>query len=263
MDAIKASKILGITLTKRSNGSSNEELAGFPHHALDTYLPKLVRAGERVAICDQLEDPKASKDCEKRSNRVGAPGVSYNDKILDHKSNNFLACVHFESELIGVSFLDISTGEFLLAQGNADYIGKLLQSFAPNEVLFQKQCRQKFIQSFGEKHYTFTLEDWVFTADYSKEKLCVHFDVNSLKGFGVEDLSVGTIAAGAVLHYLSNATPSPKTHLKFTTNRGRTPCLDGSIYHPKFRVVSFFKRRGYHLSRYPRPLHYPYGFSYA
>ena len=216
LDAIKASKILGITLTKRSNGSSNEELAGFPHHALDTYLPKLVRAGERVAICDQLEDPKASKGIVKRGvTELVTPGVSYNDKILDHKSNNFLACLHFEGESIGVSFLDISTGEFLLAQGNADYIGKLLQSFAPNEVLFQKQCRQKFIQSFGEKHYTFTLEDWVFTADYSKEKLCVHFDVNSLKGFGVEDLTVGTIAAGAVLHYLSE---TQHHHIKHISN---------------------------------------------
>tara|TARA_B100000683_G_scaffold28824_2_gene25726 strand:- start:14337 stop:16955 length:2619 start_codon:yes stop_codon:yes gene_type:complete len=202
-DAIKASKILGITLTKRSNGSSNEELAGFPYHALDTYLPKLVRAGERVAICDQLEDPKATKGIVKRGvTELVTPGVSYNDKVLDHKANNFLACVHFATKSIGVSFLDISTGEFLVAEGNSEYIGKLLQSFAPNEVVFQKQYQQKFIEAFGDKFYTFTLEDWVFAPEFTQEKLLKHFDINSLKGFGVDDLEAGTIAAGAALHYL-------------------------------------------------------------
>lgn len=203
-DAIKASKILGITLTKRSNGSSNEELAGFPHHALDTYLPKLVRAGERVAICDQLEDSKATKGIVKRGvTELVTPGVAYNDKVLDHKSNNFLACVHFSSKSIGVSFLDISTGEFLMSEGNSEYIGKLLQSFTPNEVVFQKQYQRKFIEIFGDKFYTFTLEDWVFTSEFTQEKLLKHFDVNSLKGFGVDDLEAGVIAAGAALHYLA------------------------------------------------------------
>lgn len=213
-DAIKASKILGITLTKRSNGSSNEELAGFPHHALDTYLPKLVRAGERVAICDQLEDPKATKGIVKRGvTELVTPGVSYNDKVLDHKANNFLACVHFAAKSIGVSFLDISTGEFLVAEGNSEYIGKLLQSFAPNEVVFQKQYQRKFIEAFGDKFYTFTLEDWVFTPEFTQEKLLKHFDVNSLKGFGVDDLEAGTIAAGAALHYLAETQHHQVKHI--------------------------------------------------
>ena len=203
-DAIRASKILGITLTKRSNGSSNEELAGFPHHALDTYLPKLVRAGERIAICDQLEDPKATKGIVKRGvTELVTPGVSYNDKVLDHKANNFLACVHFATKSIGVSFLDISTGEFLVAEGNSEYIGKLLQSFAPNEVVFQKQHQRKFLETFGDNFYTFNLEDWVFKIEFTQEKLLKHFDINSLKGFGVDDLEAGTIAAGAALHYLA------------------------------------------------------------
>ena len=203
-DAIKASKILGITLTKRSNGSSNEELAGFPFHALDTYLPKLVRAGERVAICDQLEDPKASKGIVKRGvTELVTPGVSYNDKVLDHKANNFLACVHFDGKSKGVSFLDISTGEFLIAEGNSEYIGKLLQSFAPNEVVIQKKYQRNFLEVFGDKFYTFTLEDWVFTKEFTQERLLKHFDINSLKGFGVDDLKAATIAGGAALHYLA------------------------------------------------------------
>ena len=213
-DAIKASKILGITLTKRSNGSSNEELAGFPHHALDTYLPKLVRAGERIAICDQLEDPKASKGIVKRGvTELVTPGVSYNDKVLDHKANNFLACVHFAAKSIGVSFLDISTGEFLLAEGNNEYIGKLLQSFAPNEVVFQKQYQRKFLEAFGDKFYIFTLEDWVFTTEFTQEKLLKHFDIKSLKGFGVDDLKAGSIAAGAALHYLAETQHHQVKHI--------------------------------------------------
>ena len=213
-DAIKASKILGITLTKRSNGSSNEELAGFPHHALDTYLPKLVRAGERIAICDQLEDPKATKGIVKRGvTELVTPGVSYNDKVLDHKANNFLACVHFATKSIGVSFLDISTGEFLVAEGNSEYIGKLLQSFTPNEVVFQKQYQQKFLETFGDKFYTFNLEDWVFKTEFTQEKLLKHFDINSLKGFGVDDLEAGTIAAGAALHYLAETQHHQVKHI--------------------------------------------------
>ena len=203
-DAVLSSKILGITLTKRSNGSSNDALAGFPHHALDTYLPKLVRAGQRVAICDQLEDPKATKKIVKRGvTELVTPGVSYNDKVLDQKVNNFLASIHFGVKDIGLSFLDISTGEFLVAQGQDEYIGKLLQSFNPSEIVFQKQHHKKFLDLFGDKFYTSTLEDWVFTSEFSQEKLLSHFGTVSLKGFGVEALTEGTVAAGAVLHYLS------------------------------------------------------------
>ena len=203
-DAVLSSKILGITLTKRSNGSSNDALAGFPHHALDTYLPKLVRAGQRVAICDQLEDPKATKKIVKRGvTELVTPGVSYNDKVLDQKVNNFLASIHFGANDIGLSLLDISTGEFLVAQGQDEYIGKLLQSFNPSEIVFQKQHHKKFLDLFGDKFYTSTLEDWVFTSEFSKEKLLSHFGTVSLKGFGVEALTEGTVAAGAVLHYLS------------------------------------------------------------
>ena len=202
-DAVKASNILGITLTKRSNGSSNDALAGFPHHALDTYLPKLVRSGLRVAICDQLEDPKKTKSIVKRGvTELVTPGVSYNDKVLDHKHNNFLAAIHFDSQQLGLSFLDISTGEFLVAQGSADYVAKLLQSFSPNEVIFQRQFEKQFLGYFGDHFCTNTLEDWVFTADFSNEKLLNHFETSSLKGFGVEQLHKAHIAAGAILHYL-------------------------------------------------------------
>lgn len=218
-DAVKASKILGITLTKRSNGSSNDALAGFPHHALDTYLPKLVRSGQRVAICDQLEDPKATKSIVKRGvTELVTPGVSYNDKVLDHKSNNFLASIHFGAKEMGISFLDISTGEFLLAQGKDEYVGKLIQSFNPSEIIIQKQYSQKFSQLFGDKYYTSTLEDWVFTDDFTKEKLLAHFGTLSLKGFGVESMTAGTIAAGAALHYLSE---THHNHIKHIVNLQR------------------------------------------
>lgn len=218
-DAVKASKILGITLTKRSNGSSNDALAGFPHHALDTYLPKLVRSGQRVAICDQLEDPKATKSIVKRGvTELVTPGVSYNDKVLDHKSNNFLASIHFGAKEMGISFLDISTGEFLLAQGKVEYVGKLIQSFNPSEIIIQKQFSQKFSQFFGDKYYTSTLEDWVFTDDFTKEKLLAHFGTLSLKGFGVESMTAGTIAAGAALHYLSE---THHNHIKHIVNLQR------------------------------------------
>ncbi|MBL6658129.1 MAG: DNA mismatch repair protein MutS [Flavobacteriales bacterium] len=218
-DAVKASKILGITLTKRSNGSSNDALAGFPHHALDTYLPKLVRSGQRVAICDQLEDPKATKSIVKRGvTELVTPGVSYNDKVLDHKSNNFLASIHFGAKEMGISFLDISTGEFLLAQGKDEYVGKLIQSFNPSEIVIQKQFSQKFSQLFGDKYYTSTLEDWVFTDDFTKEKLLAHFGTLSLKGFGVESMTAGTIAAGAALHYLSE---THHNHIKHIVNLQR------------------------------------------
>ena len=204
-DAITASKILGIVLTKRNNGSADYvELAGFPHHSLDTYLPKLVRAGQRVAICDQLEDPKQTKKIVKRGvTELVTPGVSYNDQVLEQKTNNFLAAVHFGKRETGVAFLDVSTGEFLVAQGNQDYIDKLLQSLQPSEVLYQKQRRSKFTECFGDRFYTFTLEDWVFTNEFSQDLLLKQFGTASLKGFGVEQLELAVIAAGAALHYLA------------------------------------------------------------
>ncbi len=203
-DAIKASEILGITLTRRANGSaSSVELAGFPHHALDTYLPKLVRAGQRVAICEQLEDPKMTKTIVKRGiTELVTPGVSINDNILEHRENNFLASVHFDKNLAGVAFLDISTGEFLTAQGSFEYIDKLLNSFQPKEVLFQKGKGKEFTALFGGKFYTYTLDDWVYTEDASTDRLLRHFETKSLKGFGVQNLHYGIVASGAILHYL-------------------------------------------------------------
>jgi len=224
-DAVKASKILGITLTKRSNGSSNEELAGFPHHALDTYLPKLVRAGQRVAICDQLEDPKASKGIVKRGvTELVTPGVAYNDKVLDFKKNNFLASLHFDDNLIGVSFLDISTGEFLLSEGSYEYVAKLLQSFSPNEVVFQNKNNEQFLEIFGDNYYTFKLDDWVFNKQFTDDKLLNHFEMKSLKGFGIDDLNLGKIAAGSILHYLDE---THHHHLKHINNLKR---IEGKNY---------------------------------
>ena len=203
-DAIKTSGILGIVLTRRANGTaSSVELAGFPYHALDTYLPKLVKAGHRVAICDQMEDPKLTKTIVKREiTEVITPGVSLNDKILDHQTNNFLASIHLCDKISGISFLDISTGEFLIAQGKNEYIDKLIQSFQPNEVIVQKNKLPLFKELFGEKFYLSNFDDWVFTKDFSYELLTKHFGTNSLKGFGVEDFENGIIAAGAALHYL-------------------------------------------------------------
>ena len=203
-DAIKASRILGIVLTKRANGSASYiELAGFPHHAIDTYLPKLVRAGLRVAICDQLEDPKLTKTIVKRGvTELVTPGISINDKILDQKENNFLGAIHYSDKICGISFLDISTGEYYVAEGNHDYIDKLLQNFKPSEMVIQKSMVHDFKEHFGEKMLLTTFEDWVFTTDYTYNLLIKHFQTTSLKGFGVENLTLGTIAAGAVLHYL-------------------------------------------------------------
>lgn len=203
-DAIRASQILGITLTKRANGSGKTiELAGFPHHALDTYLPKLVRAGMRVAICDQLEDPKLTKKIVKRGvTELVTPGVSYSDTTLNHKENNFLASVNINKNQIGVSFLDISTGEFLVAEGNNEYIDKLLNSFAPKEVVFDRSKRKEFEGLFGTKFFTYALEDWAFNADASQERLLKHFETKNLKGFGVENLPNAVVAAGAIMHYL-------------------------------------------------------------
>lgn len=204
-DAIKTSQILGIVLTRRANGSAAYiELAGFPHHSLDNYLSKLVRAGQRVAICDQLEDPKTTKTIVKRGvTELVTPGVAYSDNILSQKSNNYLAAIFLDKNAIGISFLDISTGEFHVAQGNAEYIDKLLQGFKPTEVIFQKSKRQEFFELFGDRFYTYALEDWAFTSDYADEVLTKHFEVTSLKGFGVEKLVTGLVASGIVLHYLN------------------------------------------------------------
>ena len=204
-DAIVASEILGITLTKRANGQAKSvEMAGFPFHALDTYLPKLVRAGKRVAICDQLEDPKMTKKLVKRGiTELVTPGVAINDNVLSYKENNFLAAVHFGKASCGVAFLDISTGEFLTAEGPFDYIDKLLNNFAPKEVLFERGKRGMFEGNFGSKFFTFELDDWVFNESSSREKLLKHFETKNLKGFGVEHLKNGIVASGAILQYLN------------------------------------------------------------
>ena len=214
-DAVIASQVLGIVLTKRKNGkASHIELAGFPHHSLNTYLPKLVRAGYRVAICDQLEDPKMTKTIVKRGvTELVTPGVTFNDNVLEQKENNWLAAVHFTKHKVGVSFLDISTGEFLVAEGSAEYIDKLLQSLKPTEVLFQKGNQKKFNALFGNKFYFFQLDDWVFTPDFTNELLLKQFKTKTLKGFGVEDLKVATIAAGAALHYLSETHHNESRHI--------------------------------------------------
>mgnify|MGYP000103149119 FL=1 len=215
-DAKKAAEVLGITLTKRGAGSDSETaLAGFPHHSLNTYLPKLVKAGMRVAICDQLEDPKMTKTIVKRGvTELVTPGVSLNDEVLQTKTNNFLAAVHFDKKQLGISFLDVSTGEYLVAQGTAEYIDKLLQNFNPSEVLVQKQNKQQFLELFENRYYTFYLDDWVFQKEYANETLQNHFEVKSLKGFGVQDVKNGIIAAGAVLYYLSETQHNQLKHIQ-------------------------------------------------
>ena len=203
-DAIRASEVLGITLTRRANGAAKSvELAGFPHHALDTYLPKLVRAGMRVAICDQLEDPKLTKKLVKRGvTELVTPGVSYSDTTLNHKENNFLASVYFDKKKVGVAFLDISTGEFLVAEGNVEYVDKLLNSFSPKEVLYDRNKKRDFEENFGNKFFIYGLEDWAYTPDSAQERLLKQFETRTLKGFGVENLPFAVVAAGAILHYL-------------------------------------------------------------
>ena len=214
-DAIRTANILGIVLTRRANGSATYiELAGFPHHALDTYLPKLVKSGLRVAICDQLEDPKLTKTIVKRGvTELITPGVSYNDKILNQKENNFLASIHLDPKITGISFLDVSTGEFYLAQGHPEYIDKLLQTFQPNEIVVQKSKRQKFCELYGSKFYINTFDDWVFTHDFSQEILLKHFQTSSLKGFGVENMDPAVIAAGAAMHYLAETQHDKVGHI--------------------------------------------------
>jgi DNA mismatch repair protein MutS len=214
-DAIVASKILGIVLTRRKNGSNvDTELAGFPYHSLDTYLPKLVRSGQRVAICEQLEDARFTKTIVKRGvTEIITPGVSYSDKVLDYRSNNFLAALQIEKDHAGVAFLDVSTGEFYLAEGTFSYVEKLMHSFKPTEVLFQKQKESKYKENFGDKFYNYRLEDWVFTFDFAKEKLQRHFGTITLKGFGIDQLSLGIVAAGAALHYLSETQNDKTAHI--------------------------------------------------
>ncbi len=214
-DAVKTAQILGIVLTKRGAGSPSEtELAGFPYHSLESYLPKLVRAGMRVAICDQLEDPKLAKTIVKRGvTELITPGVAFNDKILDHRANNFLAAVYMSEHEYGVAFADVSTGEFLIGQGNADYLDKLLQNFNPSEIIFSRQKQKEFTERYGKKYYTYQLDDWVFQHDFTRELLLKHFQTNSLKGFGIDELNAATIAAGAVLHYLSDTQHDKLGHI--------------------------------------------------
>lgn len=233
-DAIRAAGILGITLTKRGAGSETETaLAGFPHHSINTYLPKLVKAGLRVAICDQLEDPKMTKTIVKRGvTELVTPGVSMNDEVLQSKSNNFLASVHFGKKTVGVSFLDVSTGEFLVSQGNEEYIDKLLQNFRPSEILIPKQFKNQFHSVFGDDFHTFFLEDWVYKEDYALESLTKHFQTNSLKGFGVEELTEGLIASGAILYYLSETQHNKIQHI---TNIQRI-AEDAYVWMDKFTI---------------------------
>ena len=214
-DAIAASEILGITLTRRANGAAKSiEMAGFPHHALDTYLPKLVRAGKRVAICEQLEDPKLTKKLVKRGiTALVTPGVSINDNILNHRENNFLAAVHFSKKQCGVAFLDISTGEFLTAEGKVDYIDKLLANFSPKEVLIERSNRQLFNASFTAKYLTFELDDWTFSFDSANDRLLRHFETKNLKGFGIHQMTDAITASGAILHYLDLTQHTQISHI--------------------------------------------------
>jgi DNA mismatch repair protein MutS len=233
-DAIKASDILGITLTRRANGSASfVELAGFPYHALDTYLPRLVRAGQRVAICEQLEDPKLAKKIVKRGiTELITPGVSLNENVLNHKENNFLAAVHIDKKIAGVAFLDISTGEFLASEGTLDYIDQLLNNFQPKEVLFEKQKSGLFNETFGTKFYTFKLDDWIFTPEAANDRLLKQFETSSLKGFGVHNLAFGVIAAGAILYYLDITQHSQLGHI---TNLSRIE-EDRYVWLDKFTI---------------------------
>ena len=213
-DAIKSAQILGITLTYRNNGGDKLELAGFPHHSINTYLPKLVKAGLRVAICDQLEDPKQTKTIVKRGvTELVTPGVALNDEVLQSKTNNFLCALQFGKKNIGVAFLDVSTGEFLVSEGNQEYIDKLLQNFNPSEVLVPKNKKQLFKDNFGADYHSFYLEDWIYKHDYANEVLTNHFKTSSLKGFGITQLEEGVVASGAILYYLSETQHNKLEHI--------------------------------------------------
>jgi DNA mismatch repair protein MutS len=233
-DAVKASEILGITLTRRANGSASfVELAGFPYHAIDTYLPKLVRAGQRVAICEQLEDPKLTKNIVKRGiTEMVTPGITLNENVLEHKENNFLACVHIDKNMAGLAFLDISTGEFLTTEGNFEYADKILNSFSPKEVLFERGKQAQFIELFGNRYFTYKLDDWIFTEDAAEDKLLKHFETSSLKGFGISNLNYGIIAAGAILRYLDI---TEHTQIKHITGISRIQ-EDHYVWLDKFTV---------------------------
>ena len=214
-DARKASKVLGIVLTKRSNGGSDDALAGFPHHSLHTYLPKLIRAGLRVAVCDQLEDPKATKGIVKRGvTDLVTPGVAMHDQVLEKKENNYLAAIHFERKRAGIALLDISTGEFLISEGSIDYIKKILNNLSPNEILFNKQKYSLFTENFGSKFYCYGIDEWVFNLDFGKDKIKNQFNTNSLKGFGIEKMNLACIASGVVLHYLQETLNHETNHIK-------------------------------------------------
>src|SRR5271170_8072213 len=233
-DAIIASRVLGITLTKRNNGAAaSSDLAGFPHHALDTYLHKLVKAGYRVAICDQLEDPKFAKGIVKRGvTEMVTPGITTNEKLLEHNSNNFLAGLHFGEQKIGISFLDISTGEFFVAEGDKDYADKLLQTFRPAEIIFQRSLQKHFKEIFGSKFYIYTLESWIFDEKFATENLLKHFQTHSLKGFGIEEFHEGIIAAGAILHYLKDTEHPNLQHITSIQRIDR----DDYVWMDKFTV---------------------------
>ena len=232
-DAVRTSQVLGIVLTKRANGSSHIELAGFPYHSVDTYLPKLVKSGHRVAICEQLEDPKLTKKIVKRGvTELITPGTSVSDKILENKENNYLAALHFDGNNIGVSFLDLSTGEFLLTEGDADHIENLVNTLNPTEIVYSKARQEEFIRFAGVKRFTYLLEDWLFSYDYAQDKLMGHFQTNSLKGYGVEDYRTGICAAGAVLHYLSE---NKHDNLKHVTKISRLE-QDKYIWLDKFTI---------------------------
>ncbi|RPH75301.1 DNA mismatch repair protein MutS, partial [bacterium] len=233
-DAVRASEILGITLTRRANGTASfVELAGFPYHAIDTYLPKLVRAGQRVAICEQLEDPKLTKKIVKRGiTEMVTPGITLNENVLEHKENNFLACVHIDKNIAGLAFLDISTGEFLTTEGNFEYADKILNSFAPKEVLFERGKQAQFIELFGNRFFTYKLDDWIFTEETATDKLLKHFETSSLKGFGISNLRYGIIAAGAILRYLDI---TEHTQIKHITGIARIQ-EDHHVWLDKFTV---------------------------
>lgn len=218
-DAVKTANALGIVLTKRANGAASYvDLAGFPHHALDTYLPKLVKAGYRVAICEQLEDPKQAKTIVKRGiTEIVTPGISFSEQVLEHKTNNFLASVHIDKNVFGLALLDVSTGEFFVAQGDKEYTEKLLQTLRPSEVIVRKNNKEMFVQLFGTKFYIFTFDDWVFTFDFGYEKLLAQFQTKTLKGFGIEEMNIGIVAAGACLHYLSETQNSKTGHISKIT----------------------------------------------
>lgn len=248
-DAITASNVLGIVLTARNNGSSKVELAGFPYHSLDTYLPKLVQAGYRVAVCDQLEKPSKLKKLVKRGvTEVVTPGVTVNDKILDHKSNNYLAAVHFGKKgQTGLAFLDISTGEFLVSEGTTSYIDKLLQSFQPSEIIFAKARQKDILKHFGDSFYQYGIDDWVFTNDYGQEKLLQQFEVNSMKGFGVQAMELAQVAAGSILHYVAT---TENTNLKHITNIARIQ-PDRYVWLDKFTVRNLELVHSPHASGVP------------